>query len=162
MIPARHSLCGAALALALAAPLAGQDTTVAIPPAAVPATADSAAPPISPMGAFLRSLVLPGWGQAKLGRRLTGGIFIAWEGVTLGMTVKTSRELTYLRRTGSARVEDKQRERQDWITLLVFNHLMAGLEAYVSAHLWDFPGDIRIRAAPDGLGAAVSLPIRLP
>ncbi len=29
----------------------------------------------------------------------------------------------------------------DWLVILGFNHLMSGLEAYVSAHLWDFPPD---------------------
>jgi hypothetical protein len=45
--------------------------------------------------------------------------------------------------------------------LLGFNHLFAGLEAYVSAHLADFPGDLRFEAVPGGVGAAMSLPVRL-
>jgi hypothetical protein len=110
------------------------------------------------MGAFFRSLLLPGWGQAKLDRKLTGGIFVAWEGVTLGMALKTSHELNYLRRTGSGRVEVKQQEKEDWIVLLAFNHLLSALEAYVSAHLWDFPGDLEMRAVPGGVGGRVSLP----
>ncbi len=137
---------------------AGQDT---IPPAA-PAVVDSAAVvPIGPMGAFWRSFLLPGWGQARLNRKLTGGIFVVWEGVTLGMSVKTRRELAYLRRTGSERAENKRREHEDWIVLLVFNHLFAGLEAYVSGHLDDFPGDLRLRAVPGGVGGSLSIPIRI-
>ena len=77
------------------------------------------------------------------------------------MSLKTRRELGYLRRTGSGRADDKRQEHQDWLVLLGFNHLFAGLEAYVSAHLADFPGDLRIEAVPGGVGAAVSLPIRL-
>ena len=110
------------------------------------------------MGAFFRSLLLPGWGQAKLNRKLTGGIFVAWEGVTLGMTLKTSHELNYLRRTGSGRVEVKEQEKEDWIVLLAFNHLLSALEAYVSAHLWDFPQDLELRAVPGGVGGRLSLP----
>jgi hypothetical protein len=110
------------------------------------------------MGAFGRSLLLPGWGQAKLGRKLTGGLFVLWEGVTLGMVLKTSHELGYLRRTGSGRVEPKRGEREDWLILLAFNHLFSGLEAYVSAHLWDFPPDLSIQATPEGIGASLSLP----
>ena len=116
---------------------------------------------ISPLNAFWRSFLIPGWGQARLNRKLSGGIFVAWEGVTLGMSLKTRRELGYLRRTGSGRADDKRQEHQDWLVLLGFNHLFAGLEAYVSAHLADFPGDLRIEAVPGGVGAAVSLPIRL-
>ena len=45
--------------------------------------------------------------------------------------------------------------------LLAFNHVFAGLEAYVGAHLADFPGDLQIRAIPGGVGASVSVPLRL-
>jgi hypothetical protein len=143
--------------------LPAQDTT-AVPAAEVPAVVppDTAVfSPISPLNAFWRSFLLPGWGQARLNRKLTGGLFIAWEGVTLGMSLKTRHELAFLRRTGSIRADDKRREHEDWIVLLAFNHLFAGLEAYVGAHLADFPGDLKIRAAPDGVGASVSVPIRL-
>jgi hypothetical protein len=116
---------------------------------------------ISPLNAFWRSFLIPGWGQARLNRKLTGGIFVAWEGVTLGMSLKTRRELRVLRRNGSARADGKRQEHEDWLVLLAFNHLFAGLEAYVSAHLADFPGDLRVEAVPGGVGAGVSLPIRL-
>ena len=77
------------------------------------------------------------------------------------MSLKTRRELDYLRRTGSGRADAKRQEHEDWVVLLGFNHLFAGLEAYVSAHLADFPGDLRVENVPGGVGAAVSLPIRL-
>jgi hypothetical protein len=116
---------------------------------------------ISPLGAFWRSFLLPGWGQARLNRKLTGGLFVAWEGVTLGMSLKTLRELRYLRRTNSARGDRKRQEHEDWLVLLAFNHLFAGLEAYVSAHLSDFPGDLRMEAVPGGAGVGISIPIRV-
>jgi hypothetical protein len=116
---------------------------------------------ISPLNAFWRSFLIPGWGQARLNRKLTGGMFVAWEGVTLGMSLKTRRELRVLRRDNSARADAKRQEHEDWLVLLAFNHLFAGLEAYVSAHLADFPGDLRVEAVPGGVGAAVSLPVRL-
>jgi hypothetical protein len=116
---------------------------------------------ISPLNAFWRSFLIPGWGQARLNRKLTAGLFVAWEGITLGMTLKTRRELDYLRRTGSARGDNKRQEHEDWVVLLAFNHLLAGLEAYVSAHLADFPGDLRFQAVPGGVGAAVSVPLRV-
>jgi hypothetical protein len=116
---------------------------------------------ISPLSAMWRSMLLPGWGQARLNRKLAGGIFIGWEAVTLGMTLKTRSELGYLRRIESGRGDDKRQEHEDWLVLLAFNHLFSGLEAYVSAHLADFPGDLRFEAVPGGVGASVSLPIRL-
>jgi hypothetical protein len=150
-------------------PLHAQDTAAVAPAEEVDtAGTEVVAPrdtavfrPISPINAFWRSFLLPGWGQARLNRKLTGGIFIAWEGVTLGMSLKTRHELAFLRRTGSVRAENKRREHEDWLVLLAFNHLFAGLEAYVGAHLADFPGDLRITAAPGGVGASVSVPLRL-
>ena len=141
--------------------LSAQDSAaVSAPAAAFPSDSTRSGP--SPMNAFLRSFLLPGWGQAKLDRKLTGGIFVAWEGITLGMSLKTRHELAYLRRTGSERAEDKRREHEDWLVLLGFNHLFAGLEAYVSAHLSDFPRDLELHAVPGGgVGASYSIPFRL-
>jgi hypothetical protein len=145
--------------------LAAQDTSAVVAAdttrGAAVAVRDTTVHPVSPMGAFWRSFLVPGWGQARLGRKLTAGILIAWEGTTLGMSLKTRHELAYLRRTGSARAEDKRGEHEDWLVLLAFNHLFAGLEAYVSAHLSDFPPDLRIQAVPGGVGASVSVPIRI-
>jgi hypothetical protein len=146
------------VALALPVALAAQDTTAPAPSVEV---RDTAAHAVGPMGAFWRSFLLPGWGQARLGRKLTAGILLGWEGTTLGMSLKTRHELAYLRRTGSERAEDKRREHEDWLVLLAFNHLFAGLEAYVSAHLSDFPGDLKLQAVPGGFGGSVSVPIRI-
>jgi hypothetical protein len=132
----------------------------ASPPPPRPAVNDTSLRFISPFNALWRSLLLPGWGQARLNRKLPAGIFVAWEGVTLGMTLKTRSELDYLRRTGSGRADSKRQEHEDWLVLLVFNHLFAGLDAYVAAHLADFPGDLRLEALPQGIGASVSLPLR--
>jgi hypothetical protein len=136
----------------------GQDSaqaadTVKVPPFRI-------APPISPLGAFGRSFLIPGWGQAALGRRVTGAYFVFWEGVTLAMTIKAVHQLSYLEAVGdSARVESKKQEIQDWAVLLVFNHLVAGAEAFVSAYLWDFPVELEVRALP---GGAIGLGARLP
>jgi hypothetical protein len=78
------------------------------------------------------------------------------------MSLKTGRELRYLRRTNSARADNKRQQHEDWLVLLAFNHLFAGLEAYVSAHLADFPGDLRFEALPGGVGAGISFPVRVP
>jgi hypothetical protein len=154
-------LCTILLVAALAPVVAAQDSTAARRRAA-PVQPDTASRRyISPFNALWRSLLVPGWGQARLNRKLAGGIFVGWEGVTLGMTLKTRSELRYLRRVGSTRGDDKRQEHEDWLVLLAFNHLFAGLEAYVSAHLADFPGDLRFQAVPGGMGASVSLPIRV-
>jgi hypothetical protein len=142
-------------------PLAAQDSTAARRRAAAVRPDSLPRRYISPMNALWRSLLLPGWGQSRLNRKLAGGIFVGWEAVTLGMTLKTRSELRYLRRTQSGRADDKRQEHEDWLVLLGFNHLFSGLEAYVSAHLADFPGDLRFEAVPGGIGASVSLPFRV-
>lgn len=120
---------------------------------------DSSAPGrVGPMGAFLRSFLVPGWGQAALGRKTAAVLFVGVEGATVAMTVKTMRELADLG-PESARLEAKKQQREDWLVLLAFNHLLSGLEAYVSAHLWDFPGDLSVRRVPGGTAAQVTLPL---
>ena len=113
---------------------------------------------IGPMGAFLRSLLVPGWGQAATGRHVTGAVFATWEGVSAMMTLKAQSELNYLRETRSSLVDAKKQEVQDWIVLWVFNHLFSGAEAFVSAHLQDFPKDLQVRAFPGGVGISLSVP----
>jgi hypothetical protein len=117
-------------------------------------------PPISPGGAFLRSLLVPGWGQAGLGRHLTGALFVAFEGTALMMAWKSEWHLDFARQAGKTGVT-AAREREDWYVLLAFNHLFAAAEAYVAAHLWDFPVGLRARALPGGsTGVGVTLPLR--
>jgi hypothetical protein len=117
-------------------------------------------PPISPLGALGRSMLLPGWGQSLLGRRVTGAFFVFWEGVAVTMTIKAVHQLDYLEEIGAeGRAEGKRQEIQDWIVLLVFNHLLAGAEAFVSAQLWDFPIELetrRLASGARGLGVRIS------
>ena len=107
-------------------------------------------PPVSPTGAAIRSLILPGWGQSVAGRRVTGAVFIFWEGLTLTMTLKSLHQKDYQERVGSEAALDKGEEVQDWWILLAFNHLLAAAEAYVSTNLWDFPADITTEPLPSG------------
>ena len=115
---------------------------------------------IRPMGAFLRSLLVPGWGQAATGRHVTGALFATWEGVVAMMALKAQSERHYLKETHSANLSAKQQEVQDWIVLWVFNHLFSGAEAFVAAHLQDFPKDLKLQAFPGGVG--ISLPVPRP
>jgi hypothetical protein len=116
--------------------------------------------PITPTGAFLRSLVLPGWGQARLNRNVTGGLFLLWEGVCATMVWKAQWQLAYARERGKF-VASHTQEREDWIVLLVFNHLVAAAEAYVSANLYDFPAALKVRVLPGGrAGVGISVPLR--
>jgi len=137
--------------------LAAQDTSRINQPAALLVRPDTSHY-VRPMGAFWRSLAIPGWGQAATGRHTTGAIFVAWEGVTAMMTLKAQQEANYMKQTGSTNIHAKRQEVQDWLVLWVFNHLFSGAEAYVSAHLQDFPADLKIQAFPGGIGVSLPLP----
>jgi hypothetical protein len=154
----RHAILFAiALAVVPTCRLVGQDATRA-DTARIILPADTMPKGVRPMGAFLRSLVLPGWGQVATGRPMTGATFVAWEGVTVMMTLKAQQEANYFKAIHSANLRHKRQEVQDWIVLWVFNHFLSGAEAYVSAHLRDFPPDLKVRAFPGGIG--VSIPFR--
>jgi len=131
-------------------------------PAPRPERGDSVRPrsPVTPGGAFLRSLALPGWGQARLGRNVTGGLFLLFEGMAGAMVWKANWQLEWAR-TRSKFVDAHRQEREDWIVLLVFNHLLSGAEAYVSALLYDFPVALQVQRLPGGgAGVGVSIPLR--
>jgi hypothetical protein len=116
---------------------------------------------VSPGGALLRSLLIPGWGQARLGRGLAAGFFLTVEGAALGMALKANSELAYLKEVDPDGARQKAQEREDWLVIVGVNHLIAGIEAYVSAYLWDFPGDLQMRPTPYGTAATVTVPFRL-
>ena len=139
--------------------LSGQGDTARAPIVTTGATvvAPDTAHRIRPMTAFWHSLLLPGWGQAETGRPVTGGLFVAWEGVIAMMTLKAQQETHYLKASGSTNLGAKRQEVQDWLVLWIFNHLFAGAEAFVSAHLQDFPRELEVRALPHGVG--ISLPV---
>jgi hypothetical protein len=132
------------------------DTTHAAGPVA--ATRPDSSKRIKPVGALLRSLVIPGWGQATTGRNFVGAAFVIWEGVAVMMTVRAVQEQHYMEETGSVALPLKRQQVQDWVVLWGFNHLFAGAEAYVSAHLMDFPKELKLRAVPGGVGISVPLP----
>ncbi len=160
---------GAAAALVLVALFSNPRLAAQSPPPAAPPPIDTLNPlarPVKPLKSFFMSLAVPGWGQARMDRKLTGAIFVSLEGLSLGMTVKTIRELKYLSRVeaDSARIDGKRSQRQDWLIFLGFNHLFSGLESFVSSQLHEFPTDLRFRvtAVPGGgFAAQASIPFRI-
>lgn len=188
-------LAVAASALVAAGPLHAQEEPVVrkVPPpaadtapAAEPLAADSSDGRPSPGGAFARSLIVPGWGQAAFGSYLRGGVYFAAHTGSSFMLFKTIAKLGEAkemrsRRAGSVRdslfaraatdsalaatledpaaledmveadtlytnlgklVEARKEQREDWIAWVVFWTLIGGVDAYVTAHLADFPVDV--------------------
>jgi hypothetical protein len=133
---------------------------------AAEAVAADTLPPgyVSPRTAFVRSLVLPGWGQSSLGAPGRGGIYFALEAGSLWMTYKSHRKLreaereqTVLRELGqlplnqrTPLVRDRRAQREDWITLSVFFLFFSGADAFVAAHLQDFEERVEVRPTAEG------------
>jgi hypothetical protein len=141
-----------------------------VPPVAAAGRDTLAGPPISPRSAFVRSLFVPGLGQAALERGTAGGIFVSLEALSLLMTIKTKRDLRVARRLeadsvffqiGSngdtvfvpspvaGRVRARKQQLEDWLALLIFNHLFAAADAFVAAQLWDVPARVSVQRDGD-------------
>lgn len=56
-------------------------------------------------------------------------------------------------------VSARKQQRQDWVTYAIFFTLMSGVDAYVNAHLHDFPTTIATEARRDG---SLSFSVRVP
>lgn len=144
--------------------------------------ADSLRPPISPRRAFLYSFLAPGYGQARLGRHKAAALTLLFEGVCLSMIRESAADLREARRsaddtlvtswTGSSGlqrtlqtaprftiddVRSRRRHEEDWIALLIANHLFAGADAFVAANLWDLPAQLSLRATPDRTALVASV-----
>jgi hypothetical protein len=162
-----RSTAAALVACVLSAgPLAAQVRPAPTDTAAVPRAAEQPAgiPHRSPGGAFVRSLVLPGWGQAWVGAPGRGGVYFALEGASLWMLYRTQQRLDQARAeqrvlhdsgvlpadSTSGLVRSRERQREDWIALSVFLLFFSGADAYVSAHLADFGERVGVTPTPEG------------
>lgn len=45
------------------------------------------------------------------------------------------------------RIQARRTHYEDWIAAIVFNHLIAGADAYVAANLWDFRTNVSVAAS---------------
>jgi hypothetical protein len=138
-------------------------TNVAIEPDSLTARPDTL-PPISALGAFARSLVLPGWGQVAVGRPERGAIYFGAASTSLYMVFKSQSKLTAARKQipeNEELIASRKRQRENWIVMSVFIAFISGLDAWVSTHFWDF--EATIDAPPDGgAGAAIGLRVSVP
>lgn len=107
----------AGMALASPSPSAAQlrDTVAAVPVRRASAASGLSGiePPISPGGAFVRALVLPGWGHASIGAYTRGGFYFAAETTTGFLLARTIRRLGIAK---EARNLKESRLREDLVT----------------------------------------------
>ena len=134
-------------------------------------------PPISPRQAFLYSLFVPGLGQARLERPAAGGLFALVEAVGIAMTRQTRADLRLALRYQADSVtvgyrdssgvllsrrepspfytadlvKSRRTQNEDWVAVLVFNHLFAAADAFVAAQLWDLPAQVSLAATDRAL-----------
>jgi len=153
-----------------------------IVPVPTAAQLDSLRTPIGPRRAFLYSFLIPGYGQSILKRHKAATLFMLVEAISLGMIRESAADVhearrlradstvvSYIDETGQvaprvlapprfndAYIRSREAHVEDWVALLVANHLFAGADAYVAANLWDVRGRLAIRAVPNGavLGAS--------
>lgn len=177
-----------ALLLMVAAPALGSAQERGQP--TLPADTAASSGGLSPMGAFGRSVLLPGWGQAAVGAWGRAGVFFLGHLGNAFMLVKTQGKIGDARDIEAMRVDTaraaifeqaetdealakriespdslnaligradavkdirqlisaREEQREDWIAWGIFWIMASGADAFVNAHLQDFP--MRLRTAP--------------
>jgi len=53
-------------------------------------------------------------------------------------------------RYDAAYVRTRRLHYEDWLAVMIFNHLFAGADAFVAAQLWDLPTKVAVRQTPFG------------
>ncbi len=142
-------------------------------------------PPITPGRAFFSSLLVPGLGQSRLQRPTAGAVFVGLEFGVIAMLVKSNADLhsahafradsvptsypldslgkviarppTQAGALNENLVRARRLHREDWVAALIFNHLISGAEAFVSANLYDLPAQISARPSTQGTLVALSV-----
>lgn len=182
--------------LLAAAPAHAQRVTPARDTTTTPAQ-DTTKHYLSPGKAFLRSVLIPGWGQFSVGAPRRGVVFVTLQSASWYMLVKTLKKVseandfadahlktatpivtdtlrammtrdtslnrrwsnpdtfqvallnaldtTSIVRSARALVNSRNEQRQDWITYTLFLTLASGVDAFIAAHLADFPATITPR-----------------
>jgi len=95
-----------------------------------------------------------------------GAFYFAAEAASLFMVFKTQAKLSAARRgvpVDSGLVASRSQQREDWIALSIFWAALGGVDAWVSAHLWHFEGEL---TPPEegvaGAGFKVQVPVGSP
>ena len=132
-------------------------------------------PPIRPKTALLRSLLVPGWGQASLDRGTAGATYFALEAGSIAMLIFAKNELRVAKRAArdsifvndstlgpppelAGRVRLRKSQVEDWAALIFFTHLFSAADAFVSAHLWDVRVQVRGGQEMRSAGVTATIP----
>lgn len=63
-------------------------------------------------------------------------------------------------RYDDAYVRTRRLHYEDWLAVMIFNHLFAGADAFVAAQLWDLPAKVALRRSPAGTLVQASVVFR--
>ena len=150
----------------------------------------------SPGGAFLRSILVPGWGQASSGSygraafyflAQAGNVWMAYKTNSLRGTARRRQQMLEAAKTAELlrggvepealeaelaadeSIEDirllataRDEQMEDWVALLVFFTFFGGADAFVSAHLADFPAPLTVEPVAGPSGTAFEVGLSLP
>ncbi len=138
-------------------------------------------PPITPKRAFLYALALPGSSQTIFGRNRTAVGMLTIEVVCMAMIAESAASVREARTAEQDSVNvsyvdanglplttptvasgvythtfehTRRAHVEDWIALMVANHLFSGADAFVTAHLWDVNAQVGLRSVDRGVGVA--------
>jgi hypothetical protein len=128
-------------------------------------------PPLSPRRAFLYSLLMPGYSQSVLGRHRAGALQLVFEAAAVVMIRQSAADVREARRNladsivvsfvdelGQPQItkvpspfspgllRSRRSHLEDWIAVLLANHLFSAADAYVAALLWDLPAEVQAEA----------------
>ncbi len=131
-------------------------------------------PPLSPRRAFLYSLLMPGYSQSVLGRHRAGALQLVFEAAAIVMIRQSAADVREARRNladsipvsfvnaagqpeiryertpfSTGLVRSRRSHLEDWIAVLLANHLFSAADAYVAALLWDLPIEVQAGARRD-------------
>lgn len=166
------ALAALACAGALSAPVplfAQEDAPPAEPAVADTAAADTLASPVirppdpearsgpAPMSAFFRSVLIPGWGQLAADKPVRGAFYFTMQTATVYMAIRTHNRIDEAE--GEGLKESRREQREDWLVLAGFWALASGVDAWVSAQMWGFEGEVV--PPPDG-SAGLALRMSVP
>lgn len=181
----------------LSPPMGATSQETPVPPPEAEAT-EARRATVSPAGAFLRAVVVPGWGHASIGSYTRGGFYFAAQSAAVYTLLGTRARIraasdrvrfregilrSQLAKNGVTEidvveqalgkdpelsdvrelVDTRTEQQEDLIALSLFLMFLSGADAYVSAHLAQFPDPLDVEVSPRGGGRMdIALRLKLP
>jgi len=119
----------------------------------------------SPMGAMIRSAILPGWGQAYNHKYLKALVYLGGESYFIYRYSAIDKDVNKLKNDNAAEDDIKKKEhlRNGWAWLFSAGYLLALGDAYVDAHLYGLYSDTELSVGfkPDDRSRSLLLQLNL-